>query len=164
LVVLCVLSLIGGYVDTPPHFGGVPALSNFLGNVLPPLEEIHIGPITETITALCASAVFACGLALAYLLYGPRRARVPAGGAMPRLGLAGWGFDLVYDRLFVRPFQWLARTSKDDVVDVPIRDLGRVSVIGYRILRGAQTGHVRWYAAGIAMGTVTILVIAFFSR
>src|ERR1700756_1863104 len=52
LIVLCVLSLAGGYMDTPPPFGGTPALSNFLSSALPPLEEVHIGPITETITAL----------------------------------------------------------------------------------------------------------------
>ena len=51
-------------MDTPPHFGGVPALSNFLNSVLPPLEEVHVGPITEIITALCASMVFALGLGL----------------------------------------------------------------------------------------------------
>ena len=164
LIALCVLSLIGGYVDTPPHFGGVPALSNFLSSVLPPLEEIHIGPITETITALCASAAFGCGLALAYLLYGPGRARVPARAGLAKLGLAGWGFDLAYDRMFVRPLQWLVRTSKDDIVDVPIRDLGQTAVLGSRILRRAQTGAVRWYAAGIALGTAAILAIAFLAR
>src|ERR1700738_285524 len=78
LIALCVLSLTGGYVATPPHFGGVPALSDFLSNALPPLEEVHIGPITETITALCASGAFGLGLALAYLLYGPQRSRLPA--------------------------------------------------------------------------------------
>src|ERR1700692_600910 len=164
LIALCVLSLTGGYVDTPPHFGGVPALSDFLSSALPPLEEVHIGPITETITALCASAAFGLGLALAYLLYGPQRSRVPAQGFLPNLWLAGWGFDLAYDRLFVRPFQWLARKSKSDVVDVPVRGLGQVTVLGYRTLRRAQTGHVRWYAMGIAMGTAAILAIAFFAR
>jgi NADH-quinone oxidoreductase subunit L len=164
LIALCVLSLTGGYVDTPPHFGGVPALSNFLSSALPPLEEVHIGPITETITALCASVAFGLGLALAYLLYGPHRSRVPAQGFLPKLWLAGWDFDWAYDRLFVRPFQWLARKSKSDVVDVPVRGLGQVTVLGYRTLRRAQTGHVRWYAMGIAMGTVAILAIAFFAR
>jgi NADH-quinone oxidoreductase subunit L len=164
LIALCVLSLIGGYVDTPPHFGGVPALSDFLSSALPPLEEVHIGPITETITALCASAAFGLGLALAYLLYGPQRSRVPAQGFLPKLWLAGWDFDWAYDRLFVRPFQWLARKSKSDVVDVPVRGLGQVTVFGYRTLRRAQTGYVRWYAMGIAMGTVAILAIAFFAR
>jgi NADH-quinone oxidoreductase subunit L len=164
LLVLCVVSVIGGYVDTPPHFGGVPALSNFLSSALPALEEVHIGPITETITALCASTAFAIGLALAYLLYGPQRSRVPSQGFLPRLALAGGGFDLVYDRLFVRPFQWLTRTSKNDVVDLPIRGLGQASVLGYRTLRRAQTGHVRWYAMGLAMGTIATLAIAFFAR
>jgi NADH-quinone oxidoreductase subunit L len=74
------------------------------------------------------------------------------------------GFDLAYDRLFVRPFQWLTRKSKNDVVDMPVRDIGEVAMFGYRTLRRMQTGHVRWYAMGIAMGTVAILVIAFFAR
>ncbi len=164
LIALCVLSLIGGYVDTPPHFGGVPALSNFLSSALPPLEEVHIGPITETITALCASTAFGLGLALAYLLYGPQRSRLPAQGFLPKLWLAGWGFDWVYDRLFVRPFQWLTRKSKSDIVDVPVRGLGQITVLGYRTLRRTQTGRVRWYAMGLAMGTVAILAIAFFAR
>ena len=142
LIALCVLSLTGGYVDTPPHFGGVPALSDFLSSALPPLEEVHIGSITETITALCASAAFGLGLALAYFLYGPQRSRLPAQGFLPKLWLAGWGFDLAYDRLFVRPFQWLARKSKSDVVDVPVRGLGQATVFGYRILRQIGRAHV----------------------
>jgi NADH-quinone oxidoreductase subunit L len=164
LIVLCVLSVAGGYVNTPPNFGGVPALSNFLSSALPSLEEVHNGPVTETITALCASAAFGLGLGLAYLLYGPQRSRTPAQGFLWRLWLAGWGFDWAYDQLFVRPFQWLAGKSKSDVVDVPVRGLGQVTVLGYRTLRRAQTGHVRWYAMGIAMGTVAILAIAFFAR
>jgi NADH-quinone oxidoreductase subunit L len=164
LIVLCILSVVGGYVNTPPNFGGVPALSNFLGSALPPLEEVHANPITEIITALSASTAFAIGLGLAYLLYGPQRARVPAKGFLPKLWLAGWGFDWLYDRLFVRPFQWLTRKSKRDVVDIPIRGLGQLTVFSYQILRRAQTGHVRWYAMGMAMGTIAILAIAFFAR
>jgi NADH-quinone oxidoreductase subunit L len=164
LIALCILSLTGGYVDTPPHFGGVPALSNFLSAALPPLEEVHIGPITETITALCASASFGLGLALAYLLYGPQRSRLPAEGLLPKFWLAGGGFDWVYDRLLVRPLQWLTQKSKSDVVDAPVRGLGQVAVLGYRTLRRTQTGHVRWYAMGLVMGTVAILAIAFFAR
>jgi NADH-quinone oxidoreductase subunit L len=163
LIVLCVLSVLGGYVNTPPDFGGVPALSNFLSSAVPSLEEVHTAPITETITALCASAAFGLGLALAYLLYGPQRSRLPAQGFLQRLWFAGWGFDLVYDRLLVRPFQWLIRSPRD-VVDLPVRDLGQLTVFGYRTLRRTQTGHVRWYAMGIAMGTVVILAIAFFAR
>src|SRR5260370_773075 len=156
LIALCVLSLTGGYVDTPPHFGGVPALSDFLSRTCPPLEEVHIGPINETITALCASTAFGLGLALAYLLYGPQRSRVPAQGFLPKVWLAGWGFDLAYDRLFVRPFLWLTLKSKDDVVDVPVRGLGQVTVLGYRTLRRGPTAHTRWYFMGTVLGPISL--------
>jgi len=164
LIALCVLSLVGGYVDTPPHFGGVPALSNFLNSTLPPLEEVHVGPITETITALSASTVFALGFALAYLLYGPQRSRLPARGILQQLWLAGWGFDWLYDRMLVRPFQWLTGKSRSDLVDVPIRAVGQITVLVHRAMRRTQTGRVRWYATGLAMGTIAILAIAFFFR
>jgi NADH-quinone oxidoreductase subunit L len=164
LSVLCVLSLLGGYVDTPPHYGGVPALSNFLGTVLPSLEEVHVGPITETITALCASLVFALGLGFAYLLFGPQRARVPAQNPIERLWLAGWGFDWMYDKIFVRPFQWVVRKLARDPADLPVQGVSEAALLVYRALRLTQTGNVRWYATGIAMGTAVILAIALLVR
>jgi NADH-quinone oxidoreductase subunit L len=164
LIVLCFLSLVGGYVDTPPNFGGVPALSNFLNSVLPPLEEVHVGPITETITALSASTMFALGLGLAYLIFGPQRSRLPARNLLDQLWLVGWGFDWLYDKVLVRPFQWITRKSASDVADMPINGLAQVTVLGYRALRLTQTGRVRWYATGLAMGTVVILAIALFVR
>jgi NADH-quinone oxidoreductase subunit L len=164
LIVLCVLSLAGGYMNTPPNFGGAPALSNFLSSALPSLEEVHIGPITEIITALSASTVFALGLGLAYLFFGPQRARQPAQNILEQLWLAGWGFDWIYDRLLVRPFQWLTRKCARDVVDVPINGIAKMTVLGYRTLRLTQTGRVRWYATGLAMGTAVIIAIALFSR
>jgi len=164
LITLCVLSVLGGYVDTPPDYGGVPALSNFLSSVLPPLSVVHPGPITETITALSASTVFALGLALAYLLFGPQRVRVPMKGFLQELWFAGWGFDWLYDKLFVRPFLWVTRKSSKDLADAPIRGLGEIAMLGNRALRYTQTGRVRWYAAGLAMGTVAILAVAFLLR
>jgi NADH-quinone oxidoreductase subunit L len=164
LIVLCVLSLVGGYVDTPPHFGGAPALSNFLNTSVPPLEEVHVGPITETLTALSASTVFALGFGLAYLLYGPQRSRLPARGFLQQLWFAGWGFDWLYNRLLVRPFQWLTRKSARDPADAPIRGLAEIAMLGHQGLQLTENGRVRWYALGLAMGTVALLAIAFFVR
>jgi NADH-quinone oxidoreductase subunit L len=164
LITLCVLSILGGYVDTPPDYGGVPALSNFLNSVLPPLAVVHPGPITETITALSASTVFALGLGLAYLFFGPQRARAPMQGFLQELWFAGWGFDWIYDRLLVRPFLWVTRQIGRDPVDIPIRGLGEIAMFGNRALALTQTGRVRWYAAGLAMGTVAILAVALFLR
>ena len=164
LITLCVLSVLGGYVDTPPDYGGVPALSNFLNSVLPPLAVVHPGPITETITALSASTVFGLGLGLAYLLFGPQRKRAPMRDFLHQLWFAGWGFDWIYDRLLVRPFLWVTRQVGMDPADVPIRGLGEIAMLGNRALCLTQSGRVRWYAAGLAMGTVAVLAVAVFLR
>jgi NADH-quinone oxidoreductase subunit L len=108
--------------------------------------------------------MFAFGLGLAYFLYGPQRSRLPARGFLPQLWRAGWGFDSLYDRLLVRPFQWLTRKSARDLADVPIKGLAEIAVLGHQSLHLTQTGRVRWYAMGLAMGTVAILAIAYFVR
>lgn len=164
LITLCVLSIIGGYVDTPPHFGGVPALSNFLHTALPALEEVHIGPITELLTALCASLVFAIGLGLAYWLYGPQREARPATDPIHQLWLAGWGFDRLYHTLFVRPFAWLVRVLASDVVDPIYTGMAELTQWGHRTLRVTQTGQVRWYATGLAAGSIVLVAIVLLVR
>jgi NADH-quinone oxidoreductase subunit L len=164
LIALCLLSITGGYVNTPPNFGGVPVLSNFLNSALPSLQELHSRPITEPITALYAGAMFAFGLGFAYLFFGSRRVRFPTQNALEQLWLEGWGFDRLYDRAFVRPFQWLTRKGAGDFADLPINGLARWVVRISNLLRQTQTGHLRWYATGLVMGTIVILAIAFFVR
>jgi NADH-quinone oxidoreductase subunit L len=101
---------------------------------------------------------------LAYLLFGPQRERKPAENVVERLWLAGWGFDWIYNGLFVVPFQWLTRKLASDPADLPVQGIAQATNLSYRALRSLQTGQVRWYATGLAMGTVVILAIAFFTR
>jgi NADH-quinone oxidoreductase subunit L len=163
-VVLCGLSLLGGYVDTPPNFGGVPALSNFLNGTLPPLKEVHIGPITELITALSASLVFTLGLGFAYLLYGRKPMKQPEQGFFENLWLSGWGFDRFYHELFVRPVAWLVRVNASDKVDYAFTGIGELTSAGHRLLKRTQTGSLRWYASGLAVGSALFLLIVLFTR
>ena len=79
-----------------------------------------------------------------------------------RFWFDGWGFDWLYERLFVRPVVWLARINKNDVVDTFINSLAKLSELAYRVLSNTQTGRLRWYAAGIAAGTVLFVAIAIF--
>jgi NADH-quinone oxidoreductase subunit L len=165
LVILCVLSLLGGYVNTPPDFGGVPVLSNFLNSVLPRLNEVHIGPITEIVTAVCASASFAIGLLFACALYGPwRPAAKPREDLLLRLWAVGWGFDWLYDGLFVRPYQFLARVAASDVVDYVYTGIAKFVDAGATAIRMTQNGRARWYATGLAAGFVVLFAVALLAR
>ena len=164
LVILCILSVLGGYVDTPPDFGGTPVLSNFLNTVLPPLEQTRVGPITEISTALCASASFAIGLGFAYVFYAPWRPRTRREDPLLRLWQSGWGVDWLYNRLFVVPFQFLVQRTTSDIVDAIYTGIAKLADVGASALRVTQNGRVRWYATGIAAGFILFFGIVLFVR
>jgi NADH-quinone oxidoreductase subunit L len=164
LVTLCALSIVGGYVDTPPDFGGVPVLSNFLNSVLPPLNAVHIGPITELITAICASASFAIGFGFAYFLYAPWRTRVPREDPLLKLWYSGWAVDWLYDKVFVAPFQFVVRRSATDIIDYIYTGVAKLADFGSSALRATQNGRVRWYATGVAAGFIVLFAVVLLVR
>lgn len=121
-------------------------------------------PVTELITALCASLVFALGLGLAYLLYGRKPLEKPEGGALEALWLSGWGFDRIYSTLFVQPVTWLARVNAGDEVDSVFTGLAALTRGANRLLTRSQTGTLRWYASGLAVGTAVFLIVVLLYR
>lgn len=165
LITLSVLSLLGGYVNTPPDFGGVPLLSNFLERVLPPLNAVHTGAITEISTALCASASFAIGFGFAYFIYAPWRGVLkPREDPLLRLWYSGWAVDWLYDRVFVRPFQFLVQRTASDLIDSIYTGVARLTDLCSGALRTTQNGRLRWYATGLAAGFVVLFAAALLVR
>ena len=164
LAVLCVLSIFAGYADTPPHFGGTPRLSNFLNSTLPALEEVHGGPITEMSTAMTASLVFAAGVALAFSMYYRRRVEQPSEATVARYWASGWGFDVLYSWILVRPFVWLADVNRRDAVDALYTAMATVTQACNRLLQRTESGHVRWYASGLALGSAVFLALVLLMR
>jgi len=164
LVTLCVLSVVGGYVNIPADFGGTPFLSKFLSGVLPSLEREGATSITELGTTLCASAAFLIGLAVAYLLYAPQRPRTRRDDLLIRLWYAGWGFDWLYGKLLVAPVQFVVGKSATDMVDYIYTGIAKLAYLGNSALGLSQNGRLRWYAMGIAVGFVVLFAVAVFIR
>ncbi|HEU5148667.1 MAG TPA: NADH-quinone oxidoreductase subunit L, partial [Chryseosolibacter sp.] len=74
-----------------------------------------------------------------------------------RFWYSGWGFDALYDAIIVKPYVYLSRTNKKDILD-RIYD-GMVSGAEFfnRIFARTQSGIMRWYIMGIVIGAVLIL-------
>ncbi len=53
--------------------------------------------------------------------------------------LGGWGFDWVYERVFVRPFQWFARVAGNDLVDYVVDGIAWLDVAAWHALSAGQT-------------------------
>ena len=169
VIVLAVLSAAGGFVNTPPGLGNVHAFTDFMHTALPKVQEAHFGALTEVSSEAIAAAAFLIGFSFAYLLFLRKRSLAEAlaatgiGRLLHRWWFAGWGFDWLYDRLFVRPIVWIAHIDRHDVVDVFYTGVARLSELAWRGLSLTETGRVRWYAAGIALGAVVYLAIVLLS-
>jgi NADH-quinone oxidoreductase subunit L len=165
VVVLCALSVLGGFVNIPEALGNVPAFTTLLHSALPKVVQRQHGAITEGLSEGIAAITFALGLGLAYLFFLRKRslaesiAANPIGQAVHRFWFADWGTDWFYDHLFVRPVLWFAKVDKDDFIDAFYTGLALLTEFSWRALRTTENGRLRWYAASITAGTVIFLAI-----
>lgn len=164
LVVLAVLSVIGGFIELPR----MPVFSGFVETALPSAKTLHEGLIGEGMQQVIASAVSLIGIYVAYLLFlrSPRYAGkltgLPAGAALHRFWFAGWGFDWLYEKIFIKPLFWFARMNKEDFIDLIYGGIAWYNRFFHGVLGLTQSGKVRWYAMGITIGAVITIGIAVF--
>jgi NADH-quinone oxidoreductase subunit L len=160
LLILADLSVTGGYLKQP--------LLEFLHSSLPQTIESNAAGLTEIQSEAIAGTMFLIGLYFAYLFHLKKRALAddlianPAGRILHQWWLADWGFDWIYDKAFVQPFVWAAQINKADFVDYFYTGVARLSELFYRGLSRTETGRVRWYAAGMAAGSVLFVAVALF--
>ncbi len=159
-LVLAFLSIVGGYVKTP--------FARFLETVLPFNGGLHAVPIGEIASETATGLVFLLGLYLASVFFLRKRvyattlASSAVGGALHRFWFSDWGMDWLYDRLFVRPLVWLARVDKTDFIDGLYTGVARLNEIAWRALTRTEMGNIRWYAAGIAAGSIVFIAVVLF--
>jgi NADH-quinone oxidoreductase subunit L len=157
---LAFLSIIGGYLKTP--FG------RFVGTVLPWTEGARVAPVTDFESEVISGLVFLLGLYLAYIFflrkksYATALASSAAGDVLHRFWFSDWGMDWLYDGLFLRPLVWFARVDKNDFIDRFYTGVAWLNEFAWRVLRRTETGRLRWYAAGIAAGSVVFIAVVLF--
>src|SRR5690606_29263143 len=125
---LSVLTIVGGFVETPASLGHITAFSDLMSAALPAAVTAD-GGAAEILLEIAAAAASLAGIAVSYWLFFPRGARVatrraeaagaraPWPAALDRLWASGWGFDRIYDALFVRPFMTIAAALRRDPID-----------------------------------------------
>jgi len=165
LIILAVLSLIGGFLDLPHNLGHITVFSDFIQQVLPAVRIHEVESSVETFFQVISSLVAIGGIFIAYLLYlkNPgyiqKLSQVPIIALLKKYWFSGWGFDWLYNHLFVFPFLWLARINKRDFIDSGYTGIAWINRKANEWLVQTQTGNVRWYAMGIAFGAVATLLL-----
>ena len=149
LMVLWALSVGGGWF-------GIGVLDDLLGEVL---EFSHFEPV-----ALATTLVPLLAIALGWLIFSgkvdvARLVESSLGGSVRRFFASGWGFDWLYERVFVKPFVWLARANRNDVVDSVYRIAVGITRGFHHVAALLQTGRLRWYAVNMALGLILVILI-----
>ena len=161
LVVLATGAVLSGFLQTPRVLGGVDLFDRFLTPSVGDTSSAHVSTTVEI--ALVAAASIA---SLGGLLWAVARFRMRPGDAswgwpatVEGFLRRGWRFDTLYHGSFVLPFRGLTRALRGEVVDALVFALTWVVSGLHSWLRRTQTGRVRWYAAGLALGALVLVLL-----
>ena len=159
LVVLAFFAAVAGFINLPFAHS-----THFLENWLEPVTGRYgaeVGYSNATIVALlCVSTVVALtGIAVAYFVY--LKPKLPARWFEHPVMEKGWYYDWavswfmdVPGRIAFEAMAWFDRT----VIDGAVNGVGAITRDAGTIVRKAQTGLVRTYALGIAIGAVVLVM------
>ncbi len=176
LVILGILSVIGGWFALPTYWGGKDYFKGFLDPVFASSTELaaKLHPswtepphsLELTMTSIAVGVAF-IGFLIAWYLY-IRKPALPGKLAhtfnpIYKLLLNKYYVDELYGAVFIGPFIWISRNVLWKIIDVGLIDgtvnglasLSRESGSG---LRHMQSGNTRSYAAWVVVGAVAVTV------
>ncbi len=70
---------------------------------------------------------------------------------------SGWGFDQLYNALFVHPFIKATNSNKKDFIDSFYTGLWQLSQFSHQYLNKLQNGQLRWYNASLVLFSIAAL-------
>jgi NADH-quinone oxidoreductase subunit L len=172
LVVLAILSVVGGFIGIPEVLGGHHWLEHFLEPVFAPSASVlhHTELTASTEYTLMAASVAGAlvALAYAYVKY-VKNNHVPVADSEERPGPVSLSYhkfyiDEIYDFLIRRPLDALSvffyKVVDLLVIDGFINGLGKLSVKSSKGLRLLQTGNVGFYIFMMVAGIIAILIFS----
>ncbi|QCR35498.1 NADH-quinone oxidoreductase subunit L [Nissabacter sp. SGAir0207] len=151
LIVLLVLSTFVGALITPP-----------LAGVLP---EGHASEEGKVMLEVTSGIVAIVGILLAAALYLGKRtlvnnvAKSAPGRFFSVWWFHAWGFDWLYDMVFVKPYLLVARILRSDPLNSLMNLPALLTRVGNRGLVLSENGQVRWYMASMGIGAVVVLAL-----
>jgi NADH-quinone oxidoreductase subunit L len=158
LIILAVLSLFGGFVELPASIGNIHLFSNLVDNTLP-ATVTKAGEGQELLFQAISAIIALSGIYFAYIIYfkKPSLSEPYSHSGINKFFEKGWGFDKLYDSLFVKPIVWLSVIDKNDFFDLWNMGLSRLALLLNRWLSITQNGKMRWYLMSFALGIAVLL-------
>ena len=164
LIVLAILSIVGGYVGLPEVMSEHNAIASFLSPVVTNFGDHHLAPATEWI-------LMSVSVVAAVIMIGVAYSVTKKPDFVPNTGLAKilenkWYVDELYDAIVVRPMEAFSRLldkyAERRGIDGVVNGVGKTVRWGGDRLRLLQSGQVGFYIFIMVLGIVALCTLSFF--
>ncbi|MEO6070459.1 MAG: NADH-quinone oxidoreductase subunit L [Chitinophagaceae bacterium] len=166
LIVLAVLSVIGGFVGVPEVLAhGGERLAHFLAPVVPTLEH-QIAHSTELMLMGLTTAIAIVAIVIAWVRY--KNYKEEQTSAFTTILSNNWYVDQLYDKVVVQPLTRFGAFANKYIersgIDALVNGVGRLVNYGGRQIRWVQSGQVGSYILLMVISMVLFFVLEFFLR
>jgi NADH-quinone oxidoreductase subunit L len=171
LIVLGILSFIGGWIGIPAALGGHNEIARFLDPVFASRGALQGSNSLALALAAVSTVVALSGWLLAHVLYFARP-ELPARFAAQLRGLYAllankYWVDEIYGAIIVAPLLFVSRYLLKALIDTGVIDGAAVgsayAAQGFgAIVQRVQSGNIRSYAGWLALGAAVLLIATYF--
>jgi NADH-quinone oxidoreductase subunit L len=167
LIILAVLSIIGGFVGIPEVFmHGGDQLGEFLSPVIKPHGEHTVSHSTEYMLMGLSTGLVIAMIIFAWFKFRNYQRKEATG--FGKVLENKWYVDEMYDKIIVNPLNkfggFLKSVIEKSVIDDFVNGVGRLVNYGSRQMRLLQSGQVGNYVLLMVVSMVVIFAIQFFLR
>jgi NADH-quinone oxidoreductase subunit L len=167
LIILAVLSVIGGFVGIPDALmSGGDRITEFLAPVIPVKTGEAVSHSTEY--SLMALSTVLVVIAILFAWFTFRNYRRSEAKGFGKVLENKWYVDELYDRIIVNPLNkfagFLGSFIEKGVIDGIVNGVGRAVNYGSRQLRLLQSGQVGSYVLLMVLSILVVFVLQFFLR
>jgi NADH-quinone oxidoreductase subunit L len=169
LIILAILSVVGGFMGVPEVLGGSHWLSHYLEPVFAAsqshLQTHHLDHTTEYGLMGTVVALTAVMIGIAYTMY-IRKEQVPAAdgaaiGGVQKTLANKYYVDELYDAIIVKPLYWFSGIFDSIVerlgIDKLVNTVGASVTGSSKVARLLQNGSIGYYIFVMVIGIVLIL-------
>ena len=164
LIILAVLSAVGGAMGVPEILGGQHWLGHHLSSIVGEVSPLHLSHATEWILMGSSVTVALVALLIAISKYS-KKADGEAQTALGKFLYNKWLVDELYDKAIVQPLNRFAGFLKDviekNIIDGFVNGTGKLVQYGARQTRLIQSGQVGYYILFMVLSLVFLLLVWF---
>ena len=164
LIILAILSAVGGAIGIPHSMGGNHWLTGQLSTIVSTPKEASLAVSTEWILMGVSVAIAAIALIIALLKYTSPTDEEPS-SAIGKFFYNKWYIDEFYQKAIITPLNEFALFLKEfiekKIIDGAVNGTGKLVQFSARKVRYIQNGQVGYYILFMVFGIITLFLIWF---